>query len=279
MISFLLLLTGFASAAIAPECKDTAADGPPSDYTEENQQSFLLNYFALSAAFTPIHAPIPNPPGTGDAGVEISIIPPLGCDRRLVLNYTKTEDTNKSPAIPRPRMSFSFPAASLGNMKVVPYGGLGYVPPLKVAGMQNVIVSMEAGVGMKPKNKSKKWQMGLRYHATLMKTIAEIATPFNEEDPTKEDLYIGSTFGVDSMFGYQIKSWVPYASVGFTDVSTFFYIDDDAVTTNNENPYQGVVISMGTQWRPKKWLVVGGEFYAAPGVIYTGRLRFAYRFH
>ena len=36
-------------------------------------------------------------------GVGIGIIPPLGCGKRIVLQGTKTEDTNKSPAVPRLR--------------------------------------------------------------------------------------------------------------------------------------------------------------------------------
>ena len=83
-----------------------------------------------------------------------------------MLNYSKTEDTNKAPAAPRPRLLFSFP--KLG--KLVPYAGLGYVPPITVFDTRNVIVSGELGVGVPLENGL---QLGGRYHATLMKTIID----------------------------------------------------------------------------------------------------------
>lgn len=266
---FAAALSSTASAFVAEECRDTAAAGPPADYSEQGQQDFLLNYFSLATTFSPIHAPVPHKPGTGSIGLELSGIPPLGCERRLVLDYTKTEDTNKTPVAPRPRVSFTFP--KLGPVAL--YAGLGYVPPVTVFGTRNVIVSGEAGFGIPLESGL---QIGARYHATLMKTVAEIATPFEEGEPTELDFYMGSTFGLDAMVGYKVPKWTPYLALGVTDVSTFFYIGDDGVVTNNKSPYAGLVGSLGTQWRPSSKLVVSGEFYTAPGYIYTGRLHVGY---
>ncbi|MDP6935730.1 MAG: hypothetical protein QGG40_22610, partial [Myxococcota bacterium] len=156
-----ILLTATALAAIDPACEDVAAAGPPDDYTEQGQQDFLLNYFALATTFSPLHAAVPGEPGHGSAGVEIAVIPPLGCERRLVLDYSKTEDTNKAPAAPRPRVHFTMP--QVGSF--VPYAGLGYVPPVTVFGTTNVIVSAEVGAGTQMDSGL---QLGGRYHATLM---------------------------------------------------------------------------------------------------------------
>ena len=256
-----------AQAYVDEACQDVAAQGVPDDYSEQGQQDFLLNYFALATTFSPLHAPIPQPAGTGSLGLEIAVIPPLSCERRLVLNYTKTEDTNKAPAAPRPRVSFSFP--KIGD-KLVIYGGFGYVPPVTVFGTRNVIMSGELGFGMNDKDG---FQWGGRYHATLMKTIAEIATPFEEGGEAVDDFYMGSTFGVDALVGFRKDRWTPYAAVGFTDASTFFYIGDDAVVGNNLSPFAGFVASLGTQVRVQKHIQLAGEFYTAPGYIYTGRLR------
>ena len=106
-----------------------------------------------------------------------------------------------------------------------------------------------------------------------MKSIAEIATPFNPEDPAELDIFVGSTFGVDTLFGTTVGERLrPYLAVGFTDASTFFYIGDDAVVSNNMAPYASVTGSLGFQWTLKK-LDLAGEFYSAPGVLYTGRFR------
>jgi len=270
MITLMLaVLTSTAGAYVAEECVETANAGPPADYDEQAQADFLLNYFSLATTFSPIHAPVPHKPGTGSVGLEVAVIPPLGCERRLVLNYSKTEDTNKAPAAPRPRVSFTFP--KIGPVAL--YAGLGYVPPVTVFGTRNVIVSGEAGFGV---HTDSGLQLGGRYHATLMKTIAEIATPFEEGGEAYDDFYMGSTFGIDAMVGYKKSNWTPYAAIGFTDASTFFYIGDDAVVGNNLDPYASLVASAGTQWRPSSKIVVAGEFYTAPGYIYTARFHIGY---
>ena len=160
MLTLLLFFSQQVHAYVDPACADVAdTDGDgnpgpaPEGYSEEGQQNYLLNFFSAGTTFSPLHAPIPSPAGTGSFGVELSIIPPLGCDRRLVLEYTKTEDTNKMPVLPRPRASFAFPAIDTKNHKIIPYAGLGYVPPVKVQGMQNVVMSVEAVLVSKTKQK------------------------------------------------------------------------------------------------------------------------------
>ena len=106
-----------------------------------------------------------------------------------------------------------------------------------------------------------------------MKTIAEIATPFDEGGETVLDFYSGSTFGLDGMVGYRTGKWTPYAAVGVTDASTFFYIGDTGEVINNLSPFLGPAASVGAQWRATKRVQVAGEFYTAVGYVYTGRLR------
>ncbi len=239
-------------------------------YNEQAQQDFLLNYFALATTLSPLHSAVPLEGGMGSVGLELDIIPPLGCDRRLVLNGTKTEDTNKTPVAPRPRVLFQF--RDIGIIK--PYAGLAYVPPVTVFGTRNVIISGEAGFGI---SYDDGFEWGLRYHATLMKTIAEIATPFDDSDPEELDFYMGSTFGFDAIFGHEVMEGLkPYVSLGFTDASTFFYIGDDGVVGNNAKPYASFTGSLGAQYS-KGRLEYAGEFYTAPGLLYTGRLRMGIR--
>jgi opacity protein-like surface antigen len=287
MMSTLLLMVSAAFASVDEQCADVAAGGTPEGYSDQGQQDFLLNYFALATTFSPLHAPIPHEAGNGAVSLEASMIPPLSCERRLVLNYTKTEDTNKAPVFPRFRASFAF--NPLGKLR--PYAGVGYVPPLTVFGTRNVIVSGELGFGV-PLDKG--WSWGLRTHTTLMKTVAEIATPFNEEDEPANDLYVGSTFGLDLMAGKELKGIEPYLAVGLTDVSTFFYIGDDAVVSNNGTPYFGPTTSLGLSIKKVKHLDLAAEYYGAlynfkrdndvsgvetePGArIHTLRTRIGYR--
>ena len=91
----LMLFSGLAHANIDPECESVAAAGPPADYNEQAQADYLLNFGAIAFTFSPTHAPVPHEPGHGTAGLEVMMKPNLSCERRLVLGYTKTEDTNK----------------------------------------------------------------------------------------------------------------------------------------------------------------------------------------
>lgn len=289
LLPTLLLALGTAQASVAEECQELAQQGPPDDYQEADQEAYLLNYFSLATTFSPLHAPVPHKPGHGSVSLEGSIIPPLNCERRLVLAYTKSEDTNKAPLLPRPRVTFAFP--KLGP--VVPYASFAYVPPVTVFGTRNVIVSGEVGGGIQTEGA---FSYGARFHATLMKTVAEIATPFEEGEEAVDDLYVGSTFGVDLMAGMRLgEGWVPYAAVGFTDVSTIFYVGDDDYISNNQTPYAGLATSLGLDVKVVEKLSLAGEVYAAPynftreyidgsGTVnnrpssfVTGRLRAGYR--
>ncbi len=283
-----LFVSAQAHAFVDPACTDLAAAGPPADYDEGAQQDFLQNYFALGSTFSPVHGPIPHEGGHGAIGVDLGILPPLGCSKRLVLNYTKTEDTNKSPLLPRPRVSFAFP--SIGPATI--YAGAAYLPPLELLGITNVILSGEVGVGFALGDVL---QLGGRWHMTTHKTVGEIATPFVDGDPAFDDMYNASTFGLDLMAGADLDAVTPYVAVGFTDASTFFYIGDDGLVINNYHPYFGLTASVGVDALVADKIRLGGEFYAAPGGyslpddtvdsvspasrygrMFTGRFRLAY---
>lgn len=251
-----LLLASLAWADVDPKCIEASFD-KPDDYDEQVQQDFLANYPALATTFSPIHAPIPHEPGHGALGVEVSVIPPLSCRRRFVLDWSKTEDTNRLPVVPRLRASVALP--EVGGF--VPYLGVGYVPPVTVAGTRSVILSGEVGIGRSFEG----FQLGARFHATSFKLVADVAKAFDERrDPAVLDLYVASTFGLDLMAGLELEGVVPYASLGLTDVSTFFYVGDDGVVSNNLHPYFGPVASIGADGLvgPVRW---GAELYAAPG--------------
>ncbi|MCB9687958.1 MAG: hypothetical protein H6735_23155 [Alphaproteobacteria bacterium] len=285
--TWLWMWAGTAHAYVDEACADWAAAGPPEDYNEQAQQDYLANYFALTTTFSPVHAPVPHEGGHGSIGLDVGILPPVGCPHRLVLNYTKTEDTNKSPVVPRPSVSYSFPTLGRTTM----YAGAAYVPPVTLFGVTNVILSGELGVGVAL---GEVLQLGGRFHATSMKTVGEIATPFVEGGTAFDDLYVASTFGLDLMVGTDFDVVTPYLALGWTDASTFFYIGDDNVVTNNYHPYFGFTGSLGVDALVADHLRLGGEFYAAPGGysqpvkdlenvspasryghLYTGRFRIA----
>ncbi len=269
-----ILAAGTAHASnIDPACQAVATAAQANPPADQDQQDYLLNFFSLSTTFSPLHGFMPNEPGHGAISFEASVIPPVSCYHRLVFGATKTEDTNKAPVLPRPRITFTFPM--LGPIAL--YGGLGYVPPLTVFGTRNVIASGEAGIALPLKSGL---GFGLRYHYTMLKTVADVATAFDPTAPPVLDFYSGSTYGVDAMAGYNLHigkgdhplALSPYVALGFTNVATFFWVGDDGVVASNHTPYQGFTGSAGTQ---AQWKRIQGaaEFYTAPGYVYTARFR------
>jgi len=252
-----LCLSWTASAQVAPECEDFAGP-PPEGYDEQTQQDFMANYVALATTFSPLHGPIPHEPGHGSLGLQVGIIPPLGCEKRFALQHTKTEDTNKAPIVPRPTATLAFPAIGIAR----PYMGVAYVPPVKVFGTTNVILSGELGVGFPI---GELLQLGARFHATTQKTVGEFVTPFTDDEPAVDDLFIGSTLGLDLMGGIDLDLVVPYVAFGLTDASTFTFIGDDSLLANNYHPYFGPVFSVGVDGLVAERFRFGGEFYGAPG--------------
>lgn len=288
----LSLLIGSALAGFDPKCDKLVK---PADYDDVVQSDFLMNYFALTTTLSPVHGVVPHVPGRGAIGVDLGLIPPLNCYRRAAYNYTKTEDTNASPILPRLRATFAFPTRGM----VAPYIGVAYMGAIPVGGLYNVTFGAELGVAFRVLAPV---QPGVRVHASMLRSVGEIAGPLEDGDPTVDDLYVGSTVGVDAMLAvtpftrYKLS---PYMAIGFTDASTAFVVGDDGILVGNQHPYFGPTMSLGLDALAWDHLRIGAEFYAAPGGysrpkglgpetaghpfgayghLYTGRLRIAWEF-
>jgi hypothetical protein len=249
--------TAFATG-IDPRCADLAGS-KPADYDEQQQQDFLANYYALGSSFSGVHAPIPHESGRGSIGVRLAGLPPLPCRRRFALDWTKTEDTNKSPVLPTIFGSYAFePIAG-----VVPYVEAGFLAPVPVAGTRNLVFQAAAGVGGRI---GERFQLGGRVHGSIQRTVGDIATPINEGDPVYDDLYLGSTLGVQVLAGYEVERVTPYVMVGLIDASTFFYVGDSSLAVNNLHPYLGPEVAVGADALfVDDRLRLGLEYYGAPG--------------
>lgn len=253
----LLASAGASAGNVDPACQDVAR---PADYDEQLQQDFMANSFALALTLSPLHKPIADEAGHGSLGVDVLALPPLSCEHRFVLDHTKTEDTNLTPAAPRLRATFAFPAVGATHL----YAGAAYVPPVQMFGTRNVIAGGELGAGWQL---SDRVEAGIRGHYTTLKTVAEIATPFTAGGEAYDDYYNASTLGVDAMAGLDLAPAVrPYLAAGILDASTFFWVGDDSVVVNNLHPYLGPAASLGVDGLvAKDRLRYGLELYAAPG--------------
>lgn len=261
---WLLGVVGFSTASWAEV--DPACEGlpRPSDYDEQVQQDFQANYFALTSSFSPIHAAIPHEGGRGAIGIDASVMPPLSCEKRFVLNWTKTEDTNKSPILPRVFANYAFPAI---KDIVVPYAGVAFLPSIPINGTRNFVVSGEVGLGVKAHTFV---EVGARFHFSMQRTYGDVATAFDpENEPVVEDVYMASTWGVDGLISFPVEvkkqRLSPYVAAGYLDASTFFFIGDTSHAANNYHPYGGAALSVGLDALFANRLRLGGELYVAPG--------------
>lgn len=258
--SALLLIGPHALAGIDPACEDFDVD--MSTYNEQRQQDFLMNYYALNSTYSAVHGPIPHEPGHGAIGVKLNGIMPLGCSKRFALNATKTEDTNVSPVLPQVHGTVALPP--LGD-RIIPFFGGAFLPPIAVGGTRTWSASGEVGAGIEL---AERWQLSLRVHYSMIRTVGDVATAFEDDDPAFDDLFLGTTMGSDASFGGRFTTsfgeLTPYASFGVTDASTFFWVGDTGVVTNNFHPYFGPAHSVGLDSLIGR-LRLAGEYYGAPG--------------
>jgi hypothetical protein len=258
MVVGLFAATSASAVGIDPRCEHLAGQRP-ADYDEQRQGDFLQNYYALSASFSGVHGPMPHKSGKGMIGVRLAGLPPLPCHRRFALNWTKTEDTNKSPVLPTFIASYAF-----SDIKgVVPYVEGGFLAPIPFAGTRNLVFQAAIGAGGEV---VEHFQVGVRAHASVIRTVGVIATPIEEGDPEFMDLFLGSTLGVQALVGYEVKSVTPYAMVGLIDASTYFFVGDSSLVVNNLHPYLGPEFAAGVDALvAKDRLRLGAEYYGAPG--------------
>lgn len=256
-----VIFPGVSFAAVDERCQGLPK---PDDYDERVQQDFQQNYFALASSYSPRHGPIPHEGGRGAVFLGMAVIPPLGCERRFVLDWTKTEDTNKSPLLPQLGLSYAAPKIA---DRLVLYGSFAFLPPVLINGTRNLVVSGELGFGVEV---VEHFDVGARFHTTLQRTYGDIATAFDpENEPSVEDVFVGSTWGIDVLVGapFEVRQQrlTPYVSVGYTDVSTFFFVGESRHVPNNFHPYAGPVVSVGLDALLEDRFRMGVEFYSAPG--------------
>jgi hypothetical protein len=232
---------------IAPDCTGVVV---PADYSEDYQQSYLQNYFAAGFLLTPMAAPVPfaltKDAPRASVSLELGWIPPLSCERRLVLNGTKTEQTNKSPVNPRPRVRAQLP--SIGP--VTPFFGVALMPPVPTPLGTFLQVGGELGAGYRHESG---FSIGVRAHLDFARVRSEIAEPFNPESAPVEDLFFANVSGADVGVAYSfpianVVELTPYLHTGIADISTLFIVGDDLLLVQNtKTPWAGALTSLGVQ--------------------------------
>lgn len=259
-------------AQIAPEC---AGIEKPTDYDEENQRSFMQNYSISMFMPLPIIDSHPSDQARGAIGIDTTFVPKLTCRERLALNATKTEETDKIPLLPRPRLSIPI----FQNSRFALVGAVSFLPPL-IPKLLLWHVSTEGSFLYELINGI---VIGARAFMGVSYLRAEIAAPFEKSAQTKEDwlssAMIGGDFSVS--FGVPImenQKLYPFLSFGLIKGASIFIVADDGVSVPNKYPLFTLTNFVGLSYhlfdRLKVAFVVGGTI----STLMTGHLRLAYLF-
>jgi hypothetical protein len=252
----------------------TIQNGGDLDGWNATRSAIMLNHPALSLVVTPLAAPKQK---GATLSLEVAALPPLGCSDRVIwfAGKMKTEDTNKMPIVPRPRLRVALPQLFGFDGAL----GVGYLPPVALGTTQVHHVGFDLTVS---RSLSPQLDVGLRWHAAVTKVADDIAHKTHEDAPDVLDFYVNGLSGVGLAFGYHggslPKGMAAYASGGYTNVGTFFLVGDDAAIQNNEFPYRGLDYTLGAQYR--RGILDGAlEWHHAVGsTMKTVRLRIGYAF-
>lgn len=271
-----LLVAALAGAARAQR-RELAADHP---------QSRLMGYYAAVVHFTPTG--LPNPAGGIEVGGELTFIPSLTAEERLVgFGGTKGEETNSCRVFPRLRVSRAF-----GSLAIE----LGYVPPVRACGIKANLV---AGAVARRFALAPSWGAAVRAsaHGGVLNgaiTCSGDAVQNPEDltclggDPSDDDVK-PLAFGLDGIltYGASARRLEPYLMVGVRRERVRFDVNYVRAAGNAANlpalddherlqtTLTRVHAALGAAWGLTGRVRLGGELYYAPGALVTVRGRAA----
>lgn len=101
----------------------------------DRPEAWAMKYFASATLLTTVAPPRSLTPGSVELGLELGWIPHLSEEeRRVGFNGTKVEDLNRSPVLPRPRVTVGLPWRVALD--------LSWVPPVEIDGATSNLVAV-----------------------------------------------------------------------------------------------------------------------------------------
>jgi len=120
----------------------------------DRPESWALKYFAAATLLGGLETPSPQAPGSVSVGLEAGWLPSLSSAQQLVGYYgTESQDLNKAPFFPRPRVSVGLPA----SFSIV----VAFVPPVPMFGLTTKLLAIGLG---RPVLRTKAWSVGARVY-------------------------------------------------------------------------------------------------------------------
>lgn len=281
---FAAVLAGAASSLVGAQ---------PCRVPTSSNEARLLYYYAVPLAFSMPVRPLQLGAGGISLGGDLTYIPePPSEIQRTRLCYTpeKTEASNLSPVLPRPRLAIGLPFGFVAEIS--------YLPPVTVSGATPNLFSAALSTELlSTLLAATPVRFLVRAHGTVGKVEGAItcskdmlqqATRFqpcygtNPSNDTYNPNIIGGeaalSFGlpagrVGAYVGAGATSLNPKFQVGFTD-------QDGAVDTSRVEPVERVIRAslLGGAWvRPVPRLDLGLQLYSVPSDLTVARVGVSYR--
>jgi hypothetical protein len=254
-------------------------------YRWRDAEGRLMAYYSAALAFSPVSAPRAMAPGTIRIGLEASYLPPLSEAQRSA-GFSKTETTNFTPVLPRPRLAVGLP------MGISLEGS--WIPPVNAFGATANLVSVALSKSFAVRN-------DFLLTPRISGTTGSVRGPItcNDEMPTRSDgdllfyqhvchamesedrfeprTVSGELVASRSMRGGALS---PYLGIGVMNERDRFDIgvrySDGSIDPNH--PILAMTLTrgygfLGATWAAPRRSAITGELFYAPGSLLTARFQ------
>jgi len=254
-------------------------------YRWRDAEGRLMAYYSAALAFSPVSAPRALAPGAIRIGLEASYLPPLSEAQRSA-GFSKTETTNFTSVLPRPRLAVGLP------MGISLEGS--WIPPVNAFGATANLFSVALSKSFAVRND---FLLTPRFSGTTgsvrgpitcndeMSTRSDGDLLFYEHvchDMESEDRFEPTTLSGELVASRSMRGGAlsPYLGIGVMNERDRFDIgvrySDGSIDPNH--PILTMTLTrgygfLGATWAGPRRSAITGELFYAPGSLLTARFQ------
>ena len=240
----------------------------------DRPESWALKYFTAATLLGGLETPRARTPGSVSIGLEAGVLPPLSDAQQLVgYNGTESQDLNKAPFFPRPRVTIGLPA----SLSLV----VGVVPPIPMFGLTTKLLAVALE---RPLHETERLAVGVRAYGQVgtvqgaytcpASTLAFAAGSAGNRDGCQAASSDTATLryaGGEVSIAYRpdARSRIsPHAALGLAYMNVGFQVNalTDGMIDHTHYLSQGMVVSAsgGISYRVTDRLVMGMDVFYSP---------------
>lgn len=248
----------------------------------------LMGYYSAGLAFTSIGAPRSGQKGW-EAGLELSYLPPLSHEQRSG-GFSKTESTNLTPVLPRPRVAVTLPwDTRIEASYVPPIPAFGVTASLLSIALSHPVLARESvRLVARVSGSSSMVKGAITCNESIREEgpgerlyFAKVCHGYESEDEFHAPAIAAEVLGTARAFG----AFLPYAGIGVRNEHDKFNVGvkDFRGDPDRNHPILEMSVTrpygmLGATWVRSVRSSLGGELFYAPGSLVTIRLLGALHF-